>query len=117
MKPIFAITVPQKDQRYFTLGDYVEYDHIIQFRISKQKDERMEQLIFFHELIEKILCMDRGISEHDIEHWDAICEDYEPGENPHAPYHAEHMFAESLERKLCKELGIDWDYYCECIRI
>jgi hypothetical protein len=35
----------------------------------------------------------------------------EPGNNPKAPYHQEHMFASKVERMLANELGINWTAY------
>ena len=35
----------------------------------------------------------------------------EPGNNPKAPYHQEHMFASKVERMLANELGVRWNAY------
>ncbi len=35
----------------------------------------------------------------------------EPGDDPRAPYHAEHAFATAIEEMLAKELGVDLDAY------
>lgn len=50
--------------------------------------------------------------------WDCNCKidaDSEPGEDKHAPYHDEHMFADGIERLLLRELGADWGDYCAAV--
>lgn len=44
-----------------------------------------------------------------------ITSDSEPGEDKHAPYHDEHMFADGVERLLLRELGADWGDYCAAV--
>jgi hypothetical protein len=44
-----------------------------------------------------------------------ITADSEPGEDRHAPYHDEHMFADGVERLLLRELGADWGDYCAAV--
>jgi hypothetical protein len=34
-----------------------------------------------------------------------------PGDDPRAPYHKQHVFAENIERLLAAELGVDWSAY------
>ena len=38
-------------------------------------------------------------------------DDSEPGDDPRAPYHFAHVFAEKIERLLATELGVDWSAY------
>ena len=118
MKRIFAMSIPHKGQRYDTVGDYQDVHGVTFFTISEMPDERYEQLVLVHELIEKILCTHRGISDESIDAFDLSFEsarldgnDDEPGHDPDAPYHAEHVFAEKIERLLAEELGVDWDTY------
>jgi hypothetical protein len=35
----------------------------------------------------------------------------EPGDDPEAPYHAQHQFATKIERQLATALGVDWKAY------
>jgi hypothetical protein len=44
-----------------------------------------------------------------------ITADSEPGEDKHAPYHDEHMFADGIERLVLRELGADWGDYCAAV--
>jgi hypothetical protein len=40
-----------------------------------------------------------------------MAKDTEPGDDPRAPYHKQHVFAENIERLLAAELGVDWSAY------
>ncbi len=114
---IHAKVIPHSDQRYDTTGDYFTKDGIEEFRISRLSDERHEHLILVHELIERILCHHRGISNEAIDRFDF---DYvksgklgEPGDDPQAPYHAEHRFATKIEKLLAQELEVEWNRYLD----
>lgn len=118
MKRILALSVPHKVQRYDTVGDYQNYHGCTLFTISEMKDEKYELLVLVHELVEKILCDARGITNDVIDAFDIQFEadrvegnTDEPGHDPRAPYHREHVFAERLERLLAAELGVDWNKY------
>lgn len=107
-----------KQQRYDTVGDYQDGHGFTVFTISDLGNWKYEALVAVHELVEKILCDARGISNDSIDTFDVAFEanrpngnDDEPGHDPTAPYHAEHVFAECIERLLAKELGVDWEEY------
>lgn len=111
-------TVPHKDQRYPTVGDWWrDADGTMQIRASDLPDARMALLIAFHELIEAHLCEQRGISEESVKSFDLQhqADDdpwvNDPGHCPEAPYHKEHVFAECLERLFALELGVNWHSY------
>lgn len=78
-----------------------------------------EFLVALHEQIEYFLCRMRGIKEEDITNFDLEYEarreagdlTSEPGDDPLAPYNKEHVFATSIEKIVCKELGINWEEY------
>ena len=77
-----------------------------------------ERLVAIHELVEAILVQKRGISNDAITAFDQAYEsartgadDSEPGDDPTAPYHAEHCFATAIERRVAAELGVDWADY------
>lgn len=38
-------------------------------------------------------------------------DDSEPGDDPRAPYHKQHVLAEKIERLLAAELGVDRSVY------
>jgi len=67
-------------------------------------------LIAVHELVEAILCKAHGVSQETVDKWDmgtgkAL---QEPGNDPRAPYHAEHVVAEGVEAIVGSHLKIEW---------
>lgn len=111
-------TIPHKDQRYETVGDYYEENGVQEFRVSDMKNKDYEFLIFLHEAIEQYLTAKKGIKEEDITAFDEAYEakrqegDFtEPGDDKNAPYYAEHQFATGIERILAAHLGVDWEAY------
>jgi hypothetical protein len=71
-----------------------------------------------HEVIEAQLVIHAGVSPDAVDKFDMAYEakrkrgdDGEPGDDPRAPYHQEHVFAEKIERLLATELGVDWSAY------
>lgn len=116
-------TIPHKDQRYDTVGDYFcDGINKWQFRVSEMGNHDFEFLVFIHELVEFYLTQKRGIREEDITEFDKKFEelrsqfpntigDQEPGHMESAPYHKEHVFAEKIERLMAEELDVDWEAY------
>ena len=105
-------TIPHKEQRYDTAGDYIDLagGKIRHYFISELGNEDYEFMVLIHELIEHHLCLKRGIKEPDIMKFDVeYSGEFEdnPGCDPAAPYHKEHMFSEMIETLLAKELGVD----------
>jgi hypothetical protein len=119
---VVAKSIPSQEHRYPTCGDYwMDENGIKQFRVSEMNNDDYHFLVFIHELIEEHLTSKRGIKEPDIKAFDEMFEkereqglwkeDDEPGFDPRAPYKKEHFFAESIERIIASELGIDWVEY------
>lgn len=122
---IYIDTIPHREQRYPTVGDYwrpmlcgYKGLHRLEVRVSDMQNEDYEFLVAIHELIEEHLTRKRGITEGEITAYDVQYEAArtsesiaEPGDNPDAPYHKEHVFATKIERLLADELGVDWDTY------
>jgi hypothetical protein len=117
---ILIETIDHDKQRYPTVGDWqidAEKDTIL-IRVSKIGNWRYELLVGIHELVEVLLCLDRGITDEQVTAFDVEYEKKrskdshdEPGDDPHAPYRAEHFFATNLERLLSAELSVNWlDY-------
>lgn len=111
-------TIPDKEQRYNTVGDYWKKDGKDIVRISDMGNWKYEMLIVIHELIEESLCRARGISDDAITEFDEQYEKGrkygvldEPGNDSEAPYHAEHVFATKIEKYVAEELNIDWEKY------
>ena len=114
---IIIETIPHDQHRYETCGDYwQDADGTRHIRVSDMGDDRLATLVALHELIEWTLCDDRGIAEPDIMAFDkAVPDDSpyadDPGHDPAAPYHKEHVFAECVERLVAAELGVNWQDY------
>lgn len=109
-------TIPHKEQRYPTVGDYWR-DMLgrVQLRVSRMGADE-EFLVAIHELIEWYLVERKGISIESIDAFDKAYEGDDPGADPQAPYHKEHMKAEEIERILADYLDIDWAKYDELVR-
>ena len=117
-------TIAHKDQRYETVGDWYWNlnKNILHIRVSKMGNWMYEMLVAVHEIHEALLCSARGIDEKDITKFDMEFEynrkpgDFsEPGDDPAAPYRAEHFFATNLERMFAAELKVDWRIYDETV--
>ena len=83
--------------------------------VSKMSDPRYETLVAAHELIEAMLCRQAGISERAVDAFDRHYEAHrkagdqsEPGDDPRAPYHRQHVAATKIERELAALLGVVW---------
>jgi len=110
---IIIESIPHGDHRYSTLGDYWRDDAgVLQIRVSEMSDPRDMVLCALHELVEVLICEHRSISEPDIMAFDVAHPDAEePGELKDAPYHKEHVFAETIERLTALQLDRDWNDY------
>jgi len=106
--------LPHRAQRYDTEGDWIWHDQTLEIRISREvgeHDPRYGVLLFVHELIEALLCRADGITTACVDAFDLAYPGADPGEDPAAPYHRQHMSAEAAERALADYLGIDWQDY------
>lgn len=105
-------TIPQKDQRYDTIGDWQFLGDDLIIKISSMDHYWSELLVGIHELIEAVLCKAFGISDREVDGFDMSHPELEdPGGNENAPYHMQHVFAEIIERLVCAEMGIEWNEY------
>jgi hypothetical protein len=112
-------TIDHSRQRYPTVGDWqIDKAGNLHITVSKMRDQRYEFLIGMHEAIEAYLAVHAGISPAAVDKFDEAYEakrkpgdDSEPGDDPRAPYHFAHVFAEKIERLLATELGVDWSAY------
>ena len=104
--------IQQEDQRYDTLGDWFYDEHgTLQIKATAETDDE-SFLIALHELVEAWLCKKRGVAQDTVDAFDfewtvehPQSED-EPGDDPRAPYRAEHRFAAILEHLMAHELGV-----------
>ena len=113
-------TIPLKEMRYPTLGDYWEDwanrgEVVIRVRIAAELTDNAQALLLMHELHEMFLCAEVGIPFEEIDKWDTWFEvngqGDEPGDDIRAPYHIQHVQAEALERVFAVFLGRNWEDY------
>ena len=102
-------TIPHSEQRYDTVGDWQGMGQDFTIRVSESKDYRYNFLVAIHELVEVALCVQAGIHSGDVDAWDMKHD--EAGDDPKAPYHRQHLFAEAIERLIALEMGVRWDIY------
>lgn len=113
-------TIPHKEQRYDTCGDWwFTEEGDLEIRVSKLSEQE-SFLIGIHEAIEAYMCKSRGVSEESITEFDMEFEKSrkegntdEPGDSPEAPYRDQHFFATTIERLLAQKLDVDWKEYEE----
>jgi hypothetical protein len=133
---IIIETIPHKDQRYPTCGDWY-FEPEIQFhddgpptegkklviRVSEEMGADSCFLVAIHELVECYLATHRGVTVEEVDEFDKAYEkshrvggklsgertdDSEPGDDPKCPVFKEHGVATAIETLLCSELGIPW---------
>ena len=112
-------TIKHWKQRYPTVGDWWwDGNNDLVIRVSEMKDRRHVILVAFHEMIEAVLCDERGITEQEVTKFDEAFEEHrkegdlsEPGDDVMAPYYKEHQFATELEHEFADELEVDWKEY------
>ncbi len=112
-------TIPHERQRYDTVGDwkFTPRGHLM-IRVSQMGDPRYETLIALHELVEAVLCREAGIDQREVDRFDMAYETSrhlgdksEPGDDPAAPYHHQHVSATWFEQHLAGLLHVDWEAY------
>jgi hypothetical protein len=117
-RPLKIVIETVDHQRYPTSGDWQLKPDGLHIFVSHMSDQRYEFLVGMHEAIEAYLCKQAGISQAAVDRFDQAYErrrkpgdEREPGDNPKAPYHKEHMFASRVERMLADQLGVNWGAY------
>lgn len=116
-------TIPHNQQRYETVGDWeIKEDGSVEIRVSDMGNDKYAALVAIHELVELLLCDDRGITDEAVTAFDKDFEasrpdgnEDEPGDSKDAPYRDEHFFATSIERLIAAELEVDWADYEQAI--
>jgi hypothetical protein len=107
--------IPANQQRYDTAGDWLWTSNTLEIRISREvanKDIRYAMLLFVHELVEALLCRAAGITTAQVDSFDmSHPQADEPGDDPKAPYHRQHLAAEAVERELARQLQVKWKDY------
>ena len=114
MKNIVMKVIPHQDQRYDTLGDYwIDPDGTWQFRVSDMGDWRYNFSVLLHEFVEFALLQHKSVTEESVLAFDlAVPENSpyaeDPGFDPKAPYHNEHVYADAMERLIAPHLGMSF---------
>ncbi len=112
LSKINMLVIPQSEQRYDTVGDYwIDADGTWQFRVSDLGDWRYNFSVLLHEFIEFALITQHGVPEKAVLDFDlSVPTDSQysddPGFDPTAPYHTEHVYADCMERLIAPYLGI-----------
>ena len=114
-------TVPHKDQRYNTVGDYYHKDGVDHLIVTEDQDPVYEMAVALHELAEWSWARDHSVTDADIDAFDTMFEeeikagkhpeDAEPGDDPRCPVYAGHQMASALERTFIAAMGRDWQTY------
>ena len=135
---ILIETIAHSSQRYDTCGDWtVSPEGNWMIKVSSLHNWRREALVAVHELVEMILCRDKGLTagavddfdlgyQQDLQHL-AECNDpdcpqdhdqlrkrtltEEPGDCPESPYYIQHQIATVVERLLAAQMNIEWEAY------
>ncbi len=114
-------SIPHKNQRYDTVGDWQETfsgrpGEFLRFKISRM-NLISEFAVLIHEMIEWFFCKLAGITSEQVDAWDmGEGKDLDdPGSDPRAPYHLQHMFALQVERMIVEQAGITWEIHEEAL--
>jgi hypothetical protein len=114
---ILIESIPHTNQRYETTGDWIIHPNgDITIYVSETGAWKTDYLVALHELIEVALCIDRGISEEEVNTFDISHPELEdPGDDIRAPYYKEHQVAVAIERMAAAELNVNWDKHLQTL--
>lgn len=113
---LLIIVQPHGKMRYDTAGDWTEigppHPSLVVW-VADTGSWRYNWLLALHECVEARLCRRHGITQAVVDAWDmGPGKDMdEPGANPLAPYHREHVWASRVERVAAVLLGVSWGRY------
>jgi hypothetical protein len=107
--------IPKSEMRTgWDYGDYfIDDQGALQVRVSTFQNPDFAFYIAIHEIMEAWRYAKQhgpdfsAIDSFDLAHQDSD----EPGRLLDAPYHAEHMLSEAIERLLCRQDGYKWSTY------
>lgn len=116
---IIIETIPHDQQRYETCGDWlIRENGDIQIFVSAFGSPMEEALVGLHEAHEALMCIERGITQEQVDKFDMEFEanrqpedESEPGDDPSAPYHEPHGIATGIERIMAAALHTPWKTY------
>jgi len=119
-RPIGRITIDfidQSQQRYDTCGDWYYEGDVLRLFISKTKDERHQQLVMLHELVEALMCNNDGVTQEMVDAFDMGPGKNldEPGNDPACPCHMQHVVASLFEQAAAHALRVNWAEYDKAV--
>lgn len=97
LPPIGIITIAHEQQRYDTLGDYIERDGGVQIRISQTGSLISDAALEIHEFTEALWCLINGVSFKQVDEWDFAHPGMDAGLLPGCPYGPGHKLALQAE--------------------
>lgn len=113
--------IPHHKQRYPTVGDWLFNDGTLHIVVSIMANPLYQHLVAMHEYAEAMQCLKAGIGEKVVTDFDLKFEQWrkegkvgefdEPGNDPRAPYHRQHLIATDIEKIFAESLGVNWDEY------
>ena len=114
--------IDHERQAYETVGNWTflpddqDPDMLI-IHVSNMGDLDMQITCAIHELIEARKCMKAGIPQDAVTLFDQTFliekREGEPGDDPRAPYHEQHLVASDVEEVVADALGVKWSEYAE----
>jgi hypothetical protein len=120
--------IPHEAQRYETIGDWEflrefaqedvsAHPNVLRVRVSILPRFESEIAVAIHEVVEALLCHQAGITGEEVDRFDMAKDAPEdPGADPHAPYHIQHLMATMAEQAFIRMVGMEWsdhDGYCD----
>jgi hypothetical protein len=113
---VWIKSIPAKNQRYATCGDWYESIAGTQVRVSDLGDWKKEACVAVHELVEQLVCRADGVTADDVDEYDrAHSETGDEPDIPGSPYRRAHWIAYLVEMQLAAALGLDWTQYGETL--
>ncbi|MDE2105430.1 MAG: hypothetical protein KGL39_49845 [Patescibacteria group bacterium] len=102
--------IPHNSQRYDTCGDWqLPNPQTLLIDVSGELPFDSQFLVAIHEFIEAYLCAKKNITQAEVDAFDKNFKGGgEPGDQPTAPYHEQHIIATGIEMFLCAYLGLHW---------
>lgn len=109
---VFMSVVPLSQIRNRDVGDwYVTPNDTLIVLAAETGSWRYNYLLLIHEAVEAWLCRRHCVTEDAVNEWDGAYDGDSPGDDPHAPYHAEHVWATRVERIASWLLLVSWTRY------
>lgn len=122
LKSIRIDIIPHDEQRYPTVGDWIDNGDELEVRVSDMGNNHYELAVAIHEIVEAVKCLEEGVDEESVNDFDiqfeearASGDNSEPGNDPAAPYYNQHQAATRVERTVISEFGEDWDRYNDTV--